>query len=61
MGLIISGTMSREFGWGLHLSKEELAQVNETQLGKSYEDAESVYAKCRSANKIPLTESPFIK
>ncbi len=53
--------MSREFGWGFNLSKDELAQVNEARLGKLYEDAESVYAKCRSANKIPLTESPFIK
>jgi hypothetical protein len=61
MGLIISGTMSREFGWGLDLSKEELAQVTEMQVGKSYEDAESANAKCGSANKMPITESPFIR
>jgi hypothetical protein len=30
IGLMISGTMSREFGWGLDLSKEETAKVNET-------------------------------
>jgi hypothetical protein len=61
MGLMISATMSREFGWGLDLSKEDLAQVNETWLGKSYEDAESATAKHGSANKIPLTKSPFIR
>ena len=54
---MISGTMSR----GFTLSKEELAQVNEMRLGKSYEDAESVNARCESANKMPLTESPFIR
>jgi hypothetical protein len=57
IGIMISGTMSR----GFTLSKEELAQVNEMRLGKSYEDAESVNAKCRSANKMPLTKSPFIR
>ncbi len=29
MGLMISGPMGKEFGWGSDLSKEELAQVNE--------------------------------
>ncbi len=54
---MISATMSREFGWGLDLSKEDLAQVNETRLGKSYEDAESATANVDQQTKCHLPKA----
>jgi hypothetical protein len=59
-GIMISAFQSREFGFGLHMSEQELALVNEYRRDKKYQDEEAAKAKRGDAKKKPLTKSPFI-
>ena len=58
---MISAMMSREFGWGVDITKEQLEKVNEMKAGEKYRDVESAMAKQGTANKSPLTDNPFIR
>jgi hypothetical protein len=59
-GIMISAFQSREFGFGLHMSEQELALVNEYRRDKKYQDEEAAKAKGGDAKKKPPTKSPFI-
>ena len=45
LGIMISAMMSREFGWGVDITKEQLEKVNEMRAGQTYRDAESTIVK----------------
>ena len=61
LGVMISAFCSREFGFGLDISLEDLAKVNKKREGTKYSD-EDAAKKIRgnSSNKAGLTESPFV-
>ena len=50
-GLMISAFQSREFGFGLEISEEDLKKVNETWVGQKYFDEAAANAKRGTAEK----------
>jgi hypothetical protein len=58
-GVMISAFVSREFGFGMTLSQDQLDLVNGTRVGQAYIDEESAIKK-GSKFKDPLAESAFI-
>jgi hypothetical protein len=61
---MISAFVSREFGFGMHLSEEDFLKVNRfrsTAGNKYYKDAEAATSKLGSAVKPQLSETPFVK
>jgi hypothetical protein len=61
MGVMISAFVSREFGFGLKLSQEQLQKVNLARRGtKCSDEAAAKETRGGNANKQPLTESPFV-
>ena len=60
LGIMLSGLMSREFGWGFPMSPEQLAMVNQKRLNENYLYAQSVIKKRGNAAKPPLSTSPFV-
>jgi hypothetical protein len=59
-GLMVSAMQSYEFGFGLELSADELAQVNALRLGEHYCDREAATELTGSSEKQPLVSSPFV-
>jgi hypothetical protein len=59
-GLMISAFQSREFGFGMNITDEELQKINETRRGKKYADEAAAIAKRGTADKKDLKHSPFI-
>jgi hypothetical protein len=62
IGFMISAFQSREFGFGLELTQENINKVNEYRFGKMYKDERAAIEKWGSAFKMPLTlpENPFV-
>ncbi len=62
IGLMISAIQSREFGFGLELTQENINKVNEYHIRKKYRDEKAAIEKWGSMFKKPLTleENPFI-
>jgi hypothetical protein len=59
-GLMISAFQSREYGFGLTMTNEDLQKVNHARRGKKYADEVAAISKRGSANKKDLTNSPFV-
>ena len=59
-GLMVSAMQSYEFGFGLELSVDELAQVNALRLGEHYCDRAAATELTGSSEKQPLVSSPFV-
>jgi hypothetical protein len=59
-GLMISAFQSREFGFGLEISEEDLKKVNEARVGQKYLDEAAANAKRGTVEKKELKNSPFI-
>jgi hypothetical protein len=59
-GVMISAMQSREFGYGMELSAEQLSRVNQARPGQKYKDEQAAIRKRATANKQPLTVSPFV-
>jgi hypothetical protein len=59
-GRMISAFQSREFGFGMVMTDEQLNEVNETRKGKKYTDENAAIAKRGSADKKDLLHSPFM-
>jgi hypothetical protein len=57
---MLSAFQSREFGFGLELSKEHLEEVNYMRRGKKYQDEEAAKKIRGKSDKNPLESSPFI-
>ena len=60
LGVMISAFVSREFGYGVALTSEELHCVNAERLGKKYKDETAAKKKRGNELKQPLTSSPFV-
>jgi hypothetical protein len=60
LGVMISAFVSREFGFGMVLSAEDLQKVNEYRQGKDYSDGLAAMDKRGTAAKQPLGSSPFV-
>ena len=62
-GYMLSAFVSREFGFGRELSKEELDKVNHERRGanKTYIDKQAAIEILKSTQKPLLTESPLVK
>ena len=59
IGVMVSAIQSRVFGFGQPLTKDEMLKVNEKRNIKKYVDGEAAILKRGSADKQPLTLSPF--
>ena len=59
-GLMVSAMQSYEFGFGLELSADELAQVNAVRLGEHYCDTAAAIELTGTSLKPPLKSSPFV-
>ena len=59
-GVMISAFVSREYGFGMDLSPDDLARVNQTRNGKKYSDEVAAIAVNGNANKQQLTKNPFV-
>ena len=61
-GVMISGFQSREFGFGLEMTAEDLRRVNEAREGQNYTDELAAKAVNKgSAAKPKLDHSPFVE
>ena len=60
LGVMISAFVSREFGFGMILSDEDLQKVNEFRVGKKYSDELAAMDKRGTSAKQPLDSSPFV-
>ena len=61
-GVMISGFQSREFGFGLEMSVDDLRRVNEAREGQNYTDELAAKAINKgSAAKPKLDHSPFVE
>ena len=58
---MISAFQSREFGFGLKFTDEELNSVNEYRSGKKYTDEDAAKEVKRDIYKKDLTCSPFVE
>ena len=59
--VMISAFQSREFGFGLQITNEELNRVNEYRNGKKYADEDAAKEVKRNIYKNNLTCSPFVE
>jgi hypothetical protein len=48
--IMISAMISREFGWGIYITKEQLETINAIHLRQAYRDGESAKAKRGDSN-----------
>ncbi|KAI2502373.1 hypothetical protein MHU86_12105 [Fragilaria crotonensis] len=62
-GYMLSAFVSREFGFGRLLTEDELARINLERRtnGATYTDTHAEMEVLGSINKLPFTESPFVK
>ena len=60
-GVMLSSFVSREYGFNLQLTVEQLHQVNVRRRGKYYMDEEAATKKRGNAKKEDLKSSPFSK
>ncbi len=63
LGVMVSAFQSREFGFGIVLSEEQLKEVNEKRKNEKYKDlkAAAEAGGCKDGFKKPLTCSPFVR
>ena len=59
-GVMISAMTSREFGFGMVLSEEDLLKINTARENKKYSDEEAAVAVRGHSTKNALTSSPFV-
>ena len=60
-GLMISAFLSRVFGFGMEMTKDDLRRVNEYREEKQYTDQDAaIVINNGRANKAKLTQSPFV-
>ena len=57
---MVSGIVSRECGFGLKLSHEDLQKVNQYRENKEYSDVLAATNKRGTVNKQPLKSPPFV-
>ncbi|KAI2491822.1 hypothetical protein MHU86_22728 [Fragilaria crotonensis] len=60
-GYMISAFVSRDSGFGLPVTEEQLQLVNAYRHGKQYFDKAAALEILKTVEKPPLTESPFVR
>mmetsp|Transcript_383 Transcript_383/g.861 ORF Transcript_383/g.861 Transcript_383/m.861 type:complete len:956 (-) Transcript_383:398-3265(-) len=60
VGIMISGFQSRELGWGIPITKDQLVQINANRAREEYFDKEAALAVYGTTKKKPLESSPGI-
>ena len=60
-GVMVSGFVSREFGFGLTISEEQFQQINRNREGAKYLDEEAALKVKGSKLKQPLKSDPSIR
>jgi len=60
IGVMVSAFQSREFGWGVDITEEQMVRINEMRNGKEYFDIVAANEVNGKALKPALTTSPFI-
>ena len=58
---MISSFVSREFGYGMILTKDDLEVINLFRRNKQYSDCDAAIVKNGSSTKNNLTCSPFVR
>ena len=58
---MVSAFVSRAFGLGMIITKEQLAEKNKIREGTAYKDEEAATYLLGSEAKKPLTESHFVR
>ena len=58
---MVSAFQSREFGFGLDITKEQMVAVNRHRNGKNYHDKDAANFVLSKFKKNALKESPFIR
>jgi hypothetical protein len=60
LSLMLSAFQSRETGFGVHISRLQLDEINDTRRGQNYVDVDAAMAVHGQAVKKELKESPFV-
>ena len=60
LGVMISAIVSREFGFGMKIPEADLQKVNDYRRAKTYSDVLAAVEKRGTAEKQPLSDSPFV-
>jgi hypothetical protein len=60
-GVMISAFQSREFGFGVQISDQELNSINNYRNGKDYCDQKAAIKLRGTSKKQALTETPFVR
>jgi len=60
MGVMISALQSREFGFGLPLTKDQMMRVNEARAGQHYKDVDAAKKYKGTTEKQKILTDPFV-
>ncbi len=60
MGAMVSAFQSREFGWGMEITNQQMARINQRRIQQDYFDKVAANKVHGSTKKAPLTTSPFV-
>ena len=60
LSLMLSAFQSRETGFGAHINRIQLDEINDSRRGKNYVDIDAAMAVTGQAGKKDLKESPFV-
>jgi hypothetical protein len=60
-GLMISAFVSRDSGFGMPVTPEQLDEINRSRLGTDYIDKAAAIQIYSTAGKPPLKETPFVR
>ena len=60
LGVMISAFVSCEFGFGMHISPEDLEKINQKRERTNYSDEDAAKKIRGNSLKAPLTLSPFV-
>ena len=61
LGIMISAFVTREFGFGMELTEEELIRINQRRQARKYQDEAAAFMVTGKTTKVSLTKSPFVQ
>ena len=61
MGVMVSAFQSREFGWGMEITDQQMVRINQRQIQQDYFDKVAANEVHGGTKKAPLTTSPFVR
>jgi hypothetical protein len=60
-GVMVSAFVSRDFGFGMKFTIDQLSAINNKRKDECYMDSQSAILKRGKAEKEPLSDSPFVR